>query len=165
MEPFLVCSTTVHKGPKEPTSVPAEPLTRRVSLFVYLELPGFHAFLSPFYNWAPWLHCQGWKDGPRQGLSPGVICIFCRDEFTNEGLERRLVSWFRTLQQMFSSDQKPQLQQSAEMAVEEVEGITEAEGLVTARALNVQAVLRSPPCPYWSFPVSYQKSFLIAGIS
>lgn len=58
------------------------------------------------------------------------------------------MSGFRALQQMLSSEQKPQLQQSAEMAAEEVEGIAEPEGLATARGLNVQAVLRSPPCPY-----------------
>lgn len=51
------------------------------------------------------------------------------------------MSWFRALQQMLSSERKPQLQQSAEMAAEEVEGIAEPEGLATARGLNVQAVL------------------------
>jgi len=58
------------------------------------------------------------------------------------------VSWFRALQQVLSPEKKPRLHCSVEMAVEEVEGIAESEGLVSARALNVQAILQSPPCPY-----------------
>lgn len=47
-----------------------------------------------------------------------------------------------------AEEQKPQLQHRVEMAVEEVEGITEPAGLERARGLNVQAVLQSLPCPY-----------------
>lgn len=48
---------------------------------------------------------------------------------------------------MLSSEQKLYLQHCAEVAEEEAEGTAEPEGLATASGRNVQAVLRSLPCP------------------
>lgn len=160
MEPFPVCSTTVHKGPKELTSVYQSPWQRNVtscipgstclsciSLFFTSELLGSTA--------------KSEKMVPDKGWGLELFIFSVEKNLQMKGWEKKPCVLVQSLQQMLSPEGKPWLGQSEETAVEDWGQCRTG----IAKGLNVQAILWSPPCPSWSTSIAYQKSSLIATIS